>query len=173
MRWRTENGARGMKTKMSETSGSEGAMRVDTDMVQTLASLLSDNDLSEIEVVDGDRRISVRRSVTVAAAAPAPAAPAAAPAPAAPAPAAAPENPANHPGAVPSPMVGTVYLSAEPGSKPFVAVGAKVGEGDTIVIIEAMKVMNQITAPRAGTVKAILVQNAEPVEFGQPLVVIE
>ena len=162
-----------MKTNMSETSGSEGAMRIDTDMVQTLATLLSDNGLSEIEVVDGERRITVRRSVTVAAAIPAPAAaPAPAPAPAAAAPA-APENPANLPGAVPSPMVGTVYLSAEPGSKPFVAVGAKVGEGDTIVIIEAMKVMNQITAPRAGTVKAILVQNAEPVEFGQPLVVIE
>jgi acetyl-CoA carboxylase biotin carboxyl carrier protein len=165
---------------MDETSGSEGAMRVDTSMVQTLAQLLSENHLSEIEVVDGERRITVRRTVTPAAAAPvavphaalppAPAGPAsAAPAPAAP----ASQNPADHPGMVPSPMVGTVYLSAEPGARPFVSVGDSVGEGDTLLIIEAMKVMNQITAPRAGTVRSILVQNAEPVEFGQPLVVIE
>jgi acetyl-CoA carboxylase biotin carboxyl carrier protein len=162
---------------MSEPQGHEGTMRVDTDMVQTLASLLSDNQLTEIEVVDGDRRITVRRtpapvaaaiSAPVAAVAPPPAAPAApAPAPA------APENLANHPGAVPSPMVGTAYLSAEPGSKPFAAVGDRVNAGDTIVIIEAMKVMNQIVAPRAGTVTQVLVQNAEPVEFGQPLVIIE
>lgn len=149
-------------------------MRVDTDMVKTLAQLLSENDLSEIEVEDGDRRISVKRKIHAAPvaapafmAAPAPA-PAAAPAPTA-APAAA-EGPAA--GSVPSPMVGTVYLSAEPGSKAFVSVGDRVNEGDTIVIIEAMKVMNQIAAPRAGTVTAILVQNAEPVEYGQPLVVI-
>jgi len=149
-------------------------MRVDTDMVQTLAKLLSDNDLTEIEVVDGDRRIAVRRNVTVAAAAPiavAPA-PAAAPAPATAAPT-APENLANHPGTVPSPMVGTAYLSAEPGSRPFVSVGERVEAGDTLLIVEAMKVMNQITAPHGGTVTRILVQNAEPVEFGQPLVVIE
>ncbi len=159
---------------MSDDNGSEGAMRVDTDMVKTLAQLLSENDLSEIEVEDGDRRISVKRKIHAAPvaapafmAAPAPA-PAAAPAPTA-APAAA-EGPAA--GSVPSPMVGTVYLSAEPGSKAFVSVGDRVNEGDTIVIIEAMKVMNQIAAPRAGTVTAILVQNAEPVEYGQPLVVI-
>jgi acetyl-CoA carboxylase biotin carboxyl carrier protein len=154
-------------------------MRVDTDMVQTLARLLSDNGLSEIEVVDGDRRIAVRRAVTAVQATVA-AAPAAAPPPPAPAGGAAPapapavsDNPANHPGMVPSPMVGTVYLSAEPGSKPFAAVGDRVAEGDTLVIIEAMKVMNQIAAPRAGTVTRVLVQNAEPVEFGQPLVIIE
>ena len=148
-------------------------MRVDTEMVKTLAQLLSENDLSEIEVEDGDRRISVKRKIHAAPAAPAfMAAPASAPAaasPAAAAPAAA-EGPAA--GSVPSPMVGTVYLSAEPGSKAFVTVGDRVNEGDTIVIIEAMKVMNQIVAPRAGTVTAILVQNAEPVEYGQPLVVI-
>jgi len=152
---------------MNETSGSDGAMRVDTDMVQTLARLLSDNDLSEIEVVDGDRRIAVRRQLTAAAA---PLAVAAAPAPAA-APAqtaaAPPPEPAGpHPGTVRSPMVGTVYLSAEPGSKPFVAVGERVEAGDTLLIIEAMKVMNQIPAPHAGTVTRIQVQNAEPVEFG-------
>ena len=149
-------------------------MRVDTDMVKTLAQLLSENDLSEIEVEDGDRRISVKRKIHAAPtaapafmAAPAPAPAAAGPAAAAPA---AAEGPAA--GSVPSPMVGTVYLSAEPGSKAFVSVGDRVSEGDTIVIIEAMKVMNQIVAPRAGTVTAILVQNAEPVEYGQPLVVI-
>lgn len=162
---------------MTETNGSEGAMRVDTDMVQTLARLLSDNDLSEIEVVDGDRRIAVRRNVAAAViAAPGPAPAPAAPVPAAPAPAApAPviDNPAAHPGMVPSPMVGTVYLSAEPGAKPFVSVGETVAAGDTLLIIEAMKVMNQISAPRGGTVSRILVQNAEPVEFGQPLVVVE
>jgi acetyl-CoA carboxylase biotin carboxyl carrier protein len=162
---------------MNETSGSGGAMRVDTDMVQTLAQLLSENDLTEIEVVDGERRIAVRRNIPVApapagvpmAAAAAPA-PAPAPAPAAPA---APENVADHPGVVPSPMVGTAYLSAEPGSKPFVAIGERVEAGATLLIIEAMKVMNQITAPHGGTVTRILVQNAEPVEFGQPLVVVE
>jgi acetyl-CoA carboxylase biotin carboxyl carrier protein len=161
---------------MSETEGHEGAMRVDTDMVQTLASLLSDNELTEIEVVDGGRRITVRRTpapvaapmpVPAMAAAPIAATPVTAPA------AAAPENPANHPGVVPSPMVGTAYLSAEPGSKPFASVGDRVNEGDTILIIEAMKVMNQISAPRAGTVTQVLVQNAEPVEFGQPLLIIE
>lgn len=160
---------------MSDDNGSEGAMRVDTDMVKTLAQLLSENDLSEIEVEDGDRRISVKRKIHAApVAAPAfMAAPAPAPVAAAPAAAAAPapaEGPAA--GTVPSPMVGTVYLSAEPGSKAFVSVGDRVNEGDTIVIIEAMKVMNQIAAPRTGTVTAILVQNAEPVEYGQPLVVI-
>ena len=162
---------------MTETSGSEGAMRVDTDMVQTLARLLSDNDLSEIEVVDGERRIAVRRNIAAAViAAPAPAPAPVAAAPAAPAPAATaptPDNPATHPGMVPSPMVGTVYLSAEPGSRPFVSIGDTVSAGDTLLIIEAMKVMNQITAPAGGTVTRILVQNAEPVEFGQPLVIVE
>jgi len=159
---------------MNDQSGSGGAMRVDTDMVQTLARLLSDNDLTEIEVVDGERRIAVRRSPPslVAAAAPAAApAPAAAAAPAVPPPPVS-DNPASHPGVVPSPMVGTAYLSAEPGGKTFVNVGDTVAAGDTLLIIEAMKVMNQITAPHGGTVTRILVQNAEPIEFGQPLVII-
>jgi acetyl-CoA carboxylase biotin carboxyl carrier protein len=164
---------------MNDSNGSDGAMRVDTDMVQTLARLLADNDLTEIEVEDGERRISVKRKLTVVHTAAPAAAPQAAPAPAgaaqpsAPAAPAAPEDLASHPGVVPSPMVGTAYLSAEPGSKPFVSVGDRVEAGATIVIIEAMKVMNQIQAPRAGTVTRILVQNAEPVEFGQPLVIIE
>jgi acetyl-CoA carboxylase biotin carboxyl carrier protein len=161
---------------MTETTGSGGAMRVDTDMVQTLAQLLSENDLTEIEVVDGERRIAVRRNIP-AAAAPAQVAATAAPAPTAPPPApaapAASASAADHPGVVPSPMVGTAYLSADPGSKPFVTPGERVEAGATLLIIEAMKVMNQITAPHAGTVTRILVQNAEPVEFGQPLVIIE
>jgi acetyl-CoA carboxylase biotin carboxyl carrier protein len=157
-----------------ERDAPEGGMRIEADLVRQLAELLNENALTEIEVVDGDRRIAVKREVTVAAAAPA-AAPPAAPAPAASAPAAAPAevSPANHPGAVKSPMVGTVYLSGEPGSKPFVAPGDTVKEGDTLVIVEAMKVMNPIAAPRAGTVSRILVVDAQPVEFDQPLVIVE
>ena len=153
-------------------------MRVDTDMVKALAKMLDENDLSEIEVEDNGRRIVVKRKLGGApvayAPAPAPAAPAPAPAPsAAPAAAAAEASPGNHPGAVKSPMVGTAYLSPEPGAAEFISVGKRVNEGDTLVIIEAMKVMNPITAPRAGTVKQILVENAQPIEFDQPLVIIE
>jgi len=148
-------------------------MRVDTDLVKKLAEMLDENDLSEIEVEDNGRRIVVKRKLT-AVAAPAPASVAAPPAAAAPAPSAPVEtNPASHQGAVKSPMVGTVYLSGEPGSPPFVSVGAQVGEGDTLLIIEAMKVMNPIVAPRAGVVKQILVQDAQPVEYEQPLAIIE
>jgi acetyl-CoA carboxylase biotin carboxyl carrier protein len=158
-----------------ETEGSGAGMRVDADLVRQLAELLNANELTEIEVADGDRRILVKREVTVAhavqsvAAAPAPAAPAPA---AAPAPT-APVSPADDPGAVKSPMVGTVYLSAEPGARPFAAAGGAVAEGDTLVIIEAMKVMNPITAPRSGTVRQVLVQDGQPVEFDQPLLIIE
>ena len=164
---------------MNDTTGSEGAMRVDTGMVETLAKLLAENDLTEIEVEDGDRRISVKRKISAPAPAPVAMPQMGAPAPAAPvAAAAAPaaptaDNPASHPGVVASPMVGTAYLSAEPGSKPFAGVGERVEAGDTLLIIEAMKVMNQITAPKAGTVTRVLVQNAEPVEFGQPLIIVE
>ena len=165
---------------MSDKERSEGAMRVDTALVQKLAKMLDDNDLSEIEVEDGDRRIVVKRKLGFApamaaapVAAPAPVAQTAQSAPAA-APAASPEtSPAAHPGAVKSPMVGTVYLSAEPGAAPFVTAGAKVEAGQTLLIIEAMKVMNPITAPKAGTVKQICVQDAEPVEFDQALAIIE
>ncbi len=165
-----------MNDDTESNAGSNGAMRVDTDLVRQLAEMLNANDLTEIEVEDGDRKISVKRTITAAPvmhAAPAAHAPVPAAAPAA---AAAPTPAAEsgpHPGSVPSPMVGTVYLSAEPGSKPFVSVGDSVSEGQTLLIIEAMKVMNQIQAPRAGKVTRICVQNAEPVEFGQPLVVIE
>ena len=152
-------------------------MRVDTEMVKKLASMLDENDLSEIEVEDNGRRIVVKRKLSAAAPvgyapAPAPAAPPPAPVPAA-APAAAEASPASHPGAVKSPMVGTAYLSAEPGSTPFISVGAKVKEGDTLVIIEAMKVMNPIPSPKSGVVKQILIQNAQPVEYEQPLAIIE
>jgi acetyl-CoA carboxylase biotin carboxyl carrier protein len=154
------------------TAEPEGALQVDTDLVRQLAQLLNESDLSEIEVQDGVRRIVVKRKL---AGSPAPAAYAAAPAPTMPAPvAAAPElAPKDHPGTVKSPMVGTVYLAGEPGSKAFVSPGEKVSEGDTLVIIEAMKVMNPITAPRAGIVRQIFVSNGQPVEFDQPLVVVE
>jgi acetyl-CoA carboxylase biotin carboxyl carrier protein len=158
-------------------SSQAGGMRIEADLVRQLAELLNQNELTEIEVVDGDRRIAVRREVTVAHAAPvgvAPAAPPSAAQAAAPAPAPAAEVPAaRHPGAVKSPMVGTVYLSAEPGSKPFVSPGDSVREGDTLLIVEAMKVMNPIVATRAGTVRQILVVDAQPVEFDQPLVIVE
>ncbi len=161
---------------MSENTGADdGPMRIDVAMVRQLAELLDDTQLTEIEVEDGPRRVRVARTVTVAAAAPAPVyAPAPPPAPGAPATAAPAEAPvASAANAVKSPMVGTVYLSAEPGAKPFVTVGDKVAAGDTLVIIEAMKVMNPILATTGGTVKAMLVENGQPVEFDQPLVVVE
>ena len=148
-------------------------MQVDPELVRQLAVLLDDTNLTEIEIQDGERRIRVARNISVAAA-PIYAPPAGAPpAAAAPAPAAAPEAPADHPGTVKSPMVGTVYLAAEPGAKQFASVGDKVAVGQTLVIVEAMKVMNSITATRAGTVKAVLVENGQPVEYDQPLIVVE
>jgi acetyl-CoA carboxylase biotin carboxyl carrier protein len=154
----------------------DGAMRVDSALVRELAELLSANELTEIEVEDGDRKIKVRRDpapVLAYAAAPAAAmTAAAAPAAAAhtdsgPAAAAAPVD------AVKSPMVGTAFLSPEPGSKPFISVGQSVKQGDTLLIVEAMKVMNPITSPKAGKITQILVGDSQPVEFDQPLVVIE
>ena len=156
---------------MAETKDGH-KMRVDSALLRELAELLAANDLSEIEVEDGDRKIKVRRDAApVMAYAPAPqAAPAAAPAAAAPAaeaaPAAAPVD------AVKSPMVGTVFLSPEPGAAAFVSPGQAVKEGDTVMIIEAMKVMNPITAPKSGTITQVMVSDAQPVEFDQPLVVI-
>ena len=122
-------------------SKEQQAMRVDTALVKELAELLSSNELTEIEVEDGDRRIKVARE-------------------------AAPID------AVKSPMVGTAYLSSEPGGKPFVSTGDAVKAGDTLVIVEAMKVMNPITAPSGGVVKKILISDGQPVEFDQPLIVI-
>lgn len=164
---------------MAETKSStprKSSMSVDTALVRELAELLDQSGLSEIEVIDGERTIRVARNGGVATVAPAPvaapvAAPAAAPAAAAEAPAeAAPA--ADIANAVKSPMVGTVYLAPEPGADNFKSVGDSVKAGDTIVIVEAMKVMNPITAGKDGKLTQILVGNAEPVEFGQPLFVI-
>lgn len=150
-----------------------GAMQVDVDLVRELADMLDATNLTEIEVEDGDRKIRVARSLggAVQMVAAPQAAPVAAPAaPVADAAAAAPANIAN---AVNSPMVGTAYLAPEPGASPFVSVGAQVKEGQTLLIVEAMKVMNPIVATRGGTVRSILVENGQPVEFDQPLVVVE
>ncbi len=156
------------------SAGQMPSMNIDTSLVRELAELLDKTGLTEIEVEDNDRKIRVARGggvVSAAVAAPAPITAAApAPAAAAPAPEAAPAD--DHADAFKSPMVGTVYLAAEPGAANFIKVGDSVAEGDTLLIVEAMKVMNPIAADKAGTVKAILVENAQPVEFDQPLVVI-
>ena len=152
------------------TSESKTAMRIDTAMVSKLAELLAANGLTEIEVEDGDRKIKVKREPAPVAAAPVAAQPAAAAAAPSPTADVAPAPSAN---AVKSPMVGTAFMSAEPGGKPFISTGQSVKQGDTLLIIEAMKVMNPIVAPQAGTVKQILVSDAQPVEFDQPLVVVE
>jgi acetyl-CoA carboxylase biotin carboxyl carrier protein len=154
-----------------------GSMRIEPDLVRELAKLLTDNELTEIEVADGDRRIKVKREAAAMIAA-APAYAAAAPALSAPPmhgkenigePVAA-EEVAGH--TVKSPMVGTAFLSPEPGAKPFIEVGTPVKAGDTLCIVEAMKVMNPITAPEGGVIKKIMVADAQPVEFDQPLVII-
>lgn len=148
---------------------------IDPALVREIANLLSESDLTEIEVQHEDLRIRVVRAPpTVYATAPAQVA-AAVPAAAATVAVATPvaADPAKHPGVVPSPMVGTCYLGPEPGAKYFVDVGSVVKEGQTLVIVEAMKTMNAIPAPRAGTVTRILVENAQPVEYGEPLLIIE
>jgi len=165
---------------MTETS-----READVSFIESLALLLRANDLTELEVTreEGEGvRLDVRISraapaAHIAAAAPAPAAqPAASPAPAdgaAPAPAPPPEDPAQHPGAVTSPMVGTAYMRPEPGADPFVAVGDQVSEGQTLMIVEAMKTMNHIPAPFPGTVRRVLAEDGAPVEYGAPLMIIE
>jgi len=140
-------------------------------LIRELALLLDETSLTEIEIERAGLRVRVARNVSIAASMPAnfqgqPATPAAA----------EPvdvTDAAKHPGVVPSPMVGTVYWASEPGAKPFIEVGAKVSVGQTLLIIEAMKTMNQIPSPRAGTVTQILVEDGQPVEFGEPLVIIE
>jgi acetyl-CoA carboxylase biotin carboxyl carrier protein len=143
-------------------------------LIRDLADLLNKTGLSEIEIEKSGLKVRVARTVTVQAAVAGPAPAAAAPAAAAPA-AAKPagNDPAKHPGAVKSPMVGTCYRSPEPGAPAFIDIGSRVSQGDTLLIIEAMKTMNQIPAPHAGKVTAILVENGQPVEFGEPLVIIE
>jgi acetyl-CoA carboxylase biotin carboxyl carrier protein len=147
----------------------------DSALIRELALLLDETSLTEIEIERAGLRVRVARNVSVAASVPAAYLPAAAAAPAAVGAAAsgAMADPAKHPGVVPSPMVGTAYWSPEPGAKPFVEVGTKVSAGQTLLIIEAMKTMNQIPSPRAGTVTQILVEDGQPVEFGEPLMIIE
>ena len=142
---------------------------IDQDLIRELAALLKETELTEIEIEQDGLRLRIARGATQATIV-APAAPVAAAAAAAPA---APVEAAAHPGAVKSPMVGTAYRSPEPGTKPFVEVGDRVAVGQTLVIVEAMKTMNQIPAPKAGTVTAILVEDGQPVEYGEPLAVIE
>nr|WP_161973786.1 acetyl-CoA carboxylase biotin carboxyl carrier protein [Hwanghaeella grinnelliae] len=143
-------------------------LTVDTDLVDVLADLMEKKGLTEVEVTVGDQTLRLSKGGTAPAVTHM-----AAPVAAAPAPAAAPAAPAEHPGAIKSPMVGTIYLSPQPGNPAFISVGDTVTEGQTLLIVEAMKVMNPIPAPRAGKVTAILVDDAEPVEFDQPLVVLE
>lgn len=156
-------------------------MKIDRTAIRELAEILNDTDLTEIEVEEKDLKIRVAREVyqtTVSAPA---AAPMAAPVATAPAVAAAPEAAndapaaidASHPGAVTSPMVGTAYMAPEPGAAPFISVGSKVNAGDTLMIVEAMKVMNPIKAEKSGTVSQILASDSQPVEFGDVLVIVE
>jgi acetyl-CoA carboxylase biotin carboxyl carrier protein len=143
----------------------------DSALIRELALLLDETSLTEIEIERAGLRVRVARNVTVSAAMPANFQPMAAAAAVSAAPGAA--DLAKHPGVVPSPMVGTAYWAPEPGAKPFIDVGSKVSAGQTLLIIEAMKTMNQIPSPRAGTVTQILVEDGQPVEFGEPLVIIE
>ena len=157
-------------------NGDERAMRIDPTLVRELAALLTEAELTEIEVQDGDRRIKVTREPAPIIGSAAPVIPAVAPAAA---PASPPAAPAPEPAAeetsgttVKSPMVGTAYMSPEPGAKPFAEVGDTVKVGDTLLIVEAMKVMNPITAPSGGVVKKVMVADGQPVEFDQPLVIV-
>jgi acetyl-CoA carboxylase biotin carboxyl carrier protein len=147
----------------------------DNALIRELALLLDETSLTEIEIERAGLRVRVARNISVAASVPSAYIPAAAAAPvaAAAATASAAADLSMHPGVVPSPMVGTAYWSPEPGAKPFVEVGTKVSAGQTLLIIEAMKTMNQIPSPRAGRVTQILIEDGQPVEFGEPLMIIE
>jgi acetyl-CoA carboxylase biotin carboxyl carrier protein len=146
----------------------------DAALIRELALLLDETSLTEIEIERAGLRVRVARNMSIAASVPAAPLAVAAPAPSPASEAAvAAVDMAKHPGAVPSPMVGTAYWASEPGAKPFIEVGTKVAVGQTLLIIEAMKTMNQIPSPRAGTVTQILVEDGQPVEFGEPLVIIE
>jgi len=166
------------QSKDPAAAGEKGAMRIDPALVRELAELLSANELTEIEVEDGERRIKVTREAPAILTATAPTLPAAA----APALTAPPMHGKEDVGTAPaeqvtgtavkSPMVGTAFLSPEPGAPPFIEVGKAVKAGDTLLIVEAMKVMNPITAPEGGVIKNIMVADAQPIEFDQPLVII-
>jgi len=156
------------KSKSTATSSAKGD---DSALIRELAVLLDETNLTEIEIERAGLRVRVARNISLSASVPASVA-TVAPAPVATAPAAVADV-AKHPGVVPSPMVGTAYWASEPGAKPFIEVGSKVSVGQTLLIIEAMKTMNQIPSTRAGTVTQILVEDGQPVEFGEPLVIIE
>jgi acetyl-CoA carboxylase biotin carboxyl carrier protein len=165
---------RGLKTVMAKEK--QDKVSPENELIRELAALLNETGLSEIEIEKQGLRVRVARTLQImAAAAPAaiaaPAAPAAAPAKAGGAPTKA--DLSNHPGLVASPMVGTAYVSPSPGAAPFVKVGDMVTEGQTLLIIEAMKTMNQIPAPRAGRVTQIIINDGQPVEFGEPMMIIE
>jgi acetyl-CoA carboxylase biotin carboxyl carrier protein len=167
--------ARQAQDKPSTSKPADAKLSDERELIRDLATLLDQTNLTEIEIERAGLRVRVARNIATthympSAAAPMAVAPAAA-AVAAEAPAVA--DISKHPGVVPSPMVGTAYLASEPGAKPFVEVGSKVKPGETLLIIEAMKTMNQIPAPRAGTVTQILIEDGQPVEFGEPLVIIE
>ncbi len=165
--------ARQAQDKSSNSQPAGSKLEDERELIRDLATLLDQTNLTEIEIERAGLRVRVARNITTSAILPAGAmqaptvvaAPAAAAAPAA--------DISKHPGAVPSPMVGTAYVAPEPGAKPFIEVGTTVKAGQTLLIIEAMKTMNQIPAPRAGTVTQILIEDGQPVEFGEPLVVIE
>jgi acetyl-CoA carboxylase biotin carboxyl carrier protein len=156
--------------RQTENKSAANLQSDDSALIRELALLLDETSPTEIEIERAGLRVRVARNVTVTAAMPASFHPAAAAAVAVPA---ASADLAKHPGVVPSPMVGTAYWAPEPGAKPFIDVGSKVSAGQTLLIIEAMKTMNQIPSPRAGTVTQILVEDGQPVEFGEPLVIIE
>ena len=162
---------------MARQPADKSSKNDDSALIRELALLLDETSLTEIEIERAGLRVRVARNLSVAATVPSAYVPAAAAVPAAivaaaPA-AAAGADLSKHPGVVPSPMVGTAYWSPEPGAKPFVEVGTKVSAGQTLLIIEAMKTMNQIPSPRAGTVTQILIEDGQPVEFGEPLMIIE
>ncbi|MBN9014913.1 MAG: acetyl-CoA carboxylase biotin carboxyl carrier protein [Rhizobiales bacterium] len=161
-----------MARQPEDSASSKSASVNDSELIRELATLLDETNLTEIEIERSGLRVRVARNVSIAAAVPA-VAHAVAPASVAAAAPAAGSDISKHPGAVPSPMVGTAYWASEPGAKPFIDVGSKVKVGDTLMIIEAMKTMNQIPSPKAGTVTQILVEDGQPVEFGEPLVIIE
>jgi acetyl-CoA carboxylase biotin carboxyl carrier protein len=150
---------------------------IDPEMIRELANLLTETDLTEIEVQQADLRIRVARQINVTATVPVGAPAVAAPPTLALVPVAAAipaaADPASHPGVLKSPMVGTAFLGTAPGAKPFVDIGSKVNQGDRVLIVEAMKTFNDIVAPRSGTVTALFIEDKQPVEYGQPLMIIE
>jgi acetyl-CoA carboxylase biotin carboxyl carrier protein len=163
--------AEGMAGERKNKDTSKDQPVVDHALIRELAQLLDETGLTEIEFERDGQRVRVARQAEAIAVAPARAsAPTDGPVPAA---VAAPLDPAKHPGVVTSPMVGTAYVGAEPGARPFVEVGSRVTAGDTLLIVEAMKTMNQIPSPRSGTVIQVLIEDGQPVEFGEPLMIIE